>query len=100
VLTSAPGSFTYLGNGDGTFTVKGPYDVGAGGRAVAADVNADGRLDLILARYYGAVPEQLSVLLGTGTAPLGPPGSPGQRRILRKESRSETSTGMGSWTLS
>jgi len=57
-----------LGNGDGTFQPQVVYPVGAGSSynsvyIVAADVNNDGRLDLITAN---SVDNTVSVLLGNG----------------------------------
>jgi hypothetical protein len=54
----------FLGNGDGTFTLKGHYSTGAGPDALAlADVNGDGNLDLVVGNDTGA---SVSVLLGNG----------------------------------
>jgi hypothetical protein len=48
----------YLGNGDGTFQSAGTYRVSQGGNLQAADVNGDGKLDLITSG--------VTVLLGHG----------------------------------
>jgi hypothetical protein len=57
-----------LGNGDGTFQPQVVYPVGAGSSynsdyIVAADINNDGRLDLVTANYND---NTVSVLLGVG----------------------------------
>lgn len=54
----------FLGNGDGTFTEKGTYATGSGPDGLAvADVNGDGKLDLVTANDTGY---SVSVLLGNG----------------------------------
>jgi hypothetical protein len=54
----------FLGNGDGTFQPKVNYPVGSGPDALAvADVNGDGKLDLVTGNDTGA---DVSVLLGNG----------------------------------
>jgi Bacterial Ig-like domain (group 3)/FG-GAP-like repeat len=67
-----------MGNGDGTFQAAVPYDSGGGGGAEAvavADVNGDGRLDLVVANVCASVDSNgdctivnavVSVLLGNG----------------------------------
>ncbi len=53
-----------LGDGDGTFRAEKPIPVGANPRAVAvADVNGDGRPDLVVANFGDP---SLGVLLGNG----------------------------------
>lgn len=54
----------FLGNGDGTFVEKGTYATGNGPDGLAAaDVNGDGKLDLVTANDTGS---SVSVLLGNG----------------------------------
>ncbi len=73
----ANGALTVLlGNGDGTFATPVPYDSGGANAAsvTVADVNGDGKLDLIVANYgisgsqgYGSpTGGAVSVLLGNG----------------------------------
>jgi hypothetical protein len=50
-----------LGNGDGTFQPVVAYDVGGLGGIHVADVNKDGKLDIVTALF-----ENVSVLLGNG----------------------------------
>ena len=53
-----------LGNGDGTFQARQTYTVGNGPQDVkAADVNGDGKTDLVVANGYS---DSVSVLLGNG----------------------------------
>jgi hypothetical protein len=54
----------WLGNGDGTFTLKSTTAVGSGpGSAVAGDFNADGNLDLAVGNFND---NTISILLGNG----------------------------------
>ncbi len=68
--------FVLLGNGDGTFQPGGPgaaIDSSGNGRPLAlaaADLNRDGRLDLVVA---GAAGTQIAVLLGKGDGTFQPP---------------------------
>jgi len=58
-----------LGNGNGTFQPAVTYNSGLEGISLAvADLNKDGKLDLVLAGYYwhGGTPGSISVLLGNG----------------------------------
>ena len=62
-----------LGNGDGTFQTAVPYSSGAYGGAVSvavADVNGDGKPDLLVLDYanaaYGTTSSTVGVLLGNG----------------------------------
>ena len=64
-----------LGNGDGTFQAAVAYPSGAFGAAsvAVADVNGDGKLDLVVANCsgtasscVGALPGDVGVLLGNG----------------------------------
>src|SRR5262249_42660599 len=53
-----------LGNGDGSFQLPQEFAVGAGPQALAvADGNGDGRVDLLVAKYYD---DTVSVLIGNG----------------------------------
>ena len=60
-----------LGNGDGTFQPAVPYDSGGGllQSAAIADVNGDGKLDLLTANFENNV----GVLLGNGDGTFQPP---------------------------
>jgi len=59
-----------LGNGDGSFRTKNDFPTGWCPQSVtAADLNADGRLDLITGNEYGTA----SVLLGTGDGRFSAP---------------------------
>jgi uncharacterized protein (DUF2141 family) len=66
-----------LGNGDGTFTAasNSTFATGAAPQAIAvADLNGDGKLDLIIANSQGA---SLTILLGNGDGTFTPAaGSP------------------------
>lgn len=69
--TSAAGGVSiFLGNGDGTFNASGNYTVGYSPVGVAVtDVNADGKLDLIVANGDIIEPSpynNLAILLGNG----------------------------------
>jgi hypothetical protein len=58
-----------LGNGDGTFGARLPLTTDAKSRdVVAADVNHDGKLDLVVSNYGG---NSVSVLLGNGNGTFG-----------------------------
>jgi hypothetical protein len=54
-----------LGNGDGTFQPPATYDAGGGWTPglVVADINGDGKLDIVAANYYE---NTVGVLLGNG----------------------------------
>ncbi len=67
--------FIYLGNGDGTFQVANGVLVpeAGGGWMFAADLNGDGKLDLVTApdQQAGDIP-QISVLIGNGDGTFQP----------------------------
>lgn len=67
-----------LGNGDGTFQTALPYDDGAGAVTgiVLADVNGDGKLDVIVAASCSSgffCENTVAVFLGNGDGTLQPP---------------------------
>ena len=74
LLTANPGSDTagvLLGTGTGTFGTVTTYSTGTGSQPygiAVADVNSDGRLDLLSANYSSST---AGVLLGTGTGTFG-----------------------------
>jgi uncharacterized membrane protein len=59
-----------LGNGDGTFQAAAVYDSGGddASSVAVADVNGDGKLDVIVTNYYGLISASgdVGVLLGNG----------------------------------
>lgn len=60
----------YLNAGDGTFAPRRSYPAGGGPLGIAvADLNHDGRLDVVTANF----PEKGSILLGTGPAGFAEP---------------------------
>ena len=70
----------YLGNGDGTFHAGGGSGISIGapsGQVVAADVNGDGKLDVVVANSTPSSPlfptaGNVTVLLGKGDGTLQP----------------------------
>lgn len=63
-----------LGNGDGTFQSVTTYGVGGSvvGSVAAADVNGDGRVDLMVPTTCQSYPACVSVLLGNGDGTFQP----------------------------
>src|SRR5207245_1013478 len=64
----------FLGNGDGTFQPSVAYATGTfnPGSVVAADVNGDGRLDLVASGLTSSVDAEVSVQLGKGDGTFRP----------------------------
>lgn len=63
-----------LGNGDGTFQSPVLYDLGGTGPSIAAaDVNGDGKPDIISANWNGSNNSTVTVLLGNGDGTFQPP---------------------------
>jgi hypothetical protein len=64
-----------LGNGDGTFGPPLPYSIPPdAGTPMLADVNGDGKLDLVIPGYFYALSYQhLAVAFGNGDGTFGPP---------------------------
>jgi hypothetical protein len=67
----APGSISILlGNGDGTFAPKVDYPAGSNSTSLAAaDLNADGKLDLAVANFGS---NSISIFLGKGDGTFAP----------------------------
>lgn len=61
----------YLGNGDGTFRAGASYTQGEN-TMVAADVNGDGKLDLVYTNASNSSPTGLCVMLGNGDGTFTP----------------------------
>jgi hypothetical protein len=70
IQTDAPIQI-YLGNGDGSFRTGASYTEGANSLA-AADVNGDGKLDLIYTNANNSAPTGLCVMLGNGDGTFTP----------------------------
>jgi len=66
--TNSSGVSILLGNGDGSFSEKTDYLVGALPKAIATgDVNSDGNIDLVVGNVgFGSFLNQASILLGNG----------------------------------
>ncbi|HZU99959.1 MAG TPA: VCBS repeat-containing protein, partial [Planctomycetota bacterium] len=73
VASEATGITVFLGNGDGTFKTQVPWPVGAAGSypvsVAIADLNGDGKLDLVTANYDE---NKIAVLLGVGDGTFEP----------------------------
>jgi hypothetical protein len=54
------------GNGDGTFQTAWDFAMGGAGSANACDVNADGKLDLVITNRTSSSPGAVTVRLGDG----------------------------------
>lgn len=65
---SSLGTYLMLGNGDGSF--QDPAQVTAAGAVAAADLNGDGKLDLIAPTAFNS--DAVSVYLGNGDGTFGP----------------------------
>ncbi len=62
-----------LGNGDGTFQAPLFYDAGGSGSVlVVADVNGDGKPDIVVTNYNNSNNSTVSVLLGNGNGTFQP----------------------------
>jgi archaellum component FlaF (FlaF/FlaG flagellin family) len=64
--------YIFLGNGDGTFQSEAPFDANAPSAITAADLNGDGKPDLIF--VYGSSPpgSLVTVMLGNGDGTFQP----------------------------
>ncbi|MBS1820837.1 MAG: VCBS repeat-containing protein [Acidobacteria bacterium] len=68
VITCNEGIVAVLaGKGDGTFATATTYAVASAARAVAADLNADGNPDLVIAMSTGNTTATFAILLNAGT---------------------------------
>ncbi len=78
--TPPANQYTLLGKGNGTFTIGAPVNIGfyGAGPAIAADLNKDGKLDLItvvnnkVESPYDC-PQSVYVEVGNGDGTFGPP---------------------------
>jgi hypothetical protein len=72
VITSSDGYVSMLfGSGDGTFQTARAFAMDGAGSATATDVNADGKVDLVVTNRSS--PGAVSVLLGNGRGGLAAP---------------------------
>ena len=75
-VLGARGVSIYLGDGEGGFCRRSRYDAGPDPTGLTvADVNGDGKLDLLVGKPYGDV----LVLLGDGDGTFGPITRPTRR---------------------
>ena len=68
--------YVLLGNGDGTFQPQPPYSANEPVAITTADVNGDGKLDLLFTSAFvpsQASPNQFTVMLGNGDGTFQPP---------------------------
>ena len=72
VLTHIDEVWTYLGNGDGTFTATGPFAVEGTRSIKLVDVNLDGNLDVYLTTFVNFVGAGAVILLGDGAGSFAP----------------------------
>jgi large repetitive protein len=73
VVTSGGGLRVLLGNGDGTFRAGATYFTSGGGTQTA-DLNGDGKLDLVLLTETQPSPwDRVTVMLGNGDGTFQPP---------------------------
>jgi large repetitive protein len=74
-VTNGIGNQIYilLGKGDGTFQSEPPFFANGPGAINTADVNGDGKLDLLFIATLPVNPDQFTVMLGNGDGTFQPP---------------------------
>jgi hypothetical protein len=74
-VTNGTGNQIYilLGNGDGTFQSEPPFFANGPAAITTADVNGDGKPDLLFIAQLPNNPNQLAVMLGNGDGTFQPP---------------------------